>query len=370
MPSKTTRNLSLDLLKAVAIYLVVFFHNAQVNPASFFDNVVMLLPFSAVPCFFMASGAVFFHRPFDMGKHLRRTIRFYLTVAAWKAIYLAFFLYHGVPFDGSVRKIFSYLFLFQTWNGVSTGHFWFMDAMLTLMLAAPLLYQCFHAKDSNQQQSGVFNRLFPGHNQLLWYLLIILILFNQLTADGGLLMTLVSAVIKKPVLDVTPLGEVNPFSFRYSNYFTYYLLGGLLIEQKKRLTKKAAAIMIVAGMSGLLLIKYIQTGSWLFGGVLLSSGYYWISTLLLSVGLFTLATWADITPQTVTGRMTGFVGGATLGIFYLHIPLIYLLTPVLFERVSSWNGSILNAVETLLICAVSLIITWVGRHLPVVRGLF
>ncbi|MGL5433982.1 MAG: acyltransferase [Lachnospiraceae bacterium] len=368
MPQKTnTRNLSLDLLKALAIYLVVFFHNAQLNPDSFIDNLCMLIPYAAVPCFFMASGAVFFHRPFQMKKHMLRTIRLYLVVAAWKAIYLALYLHWGVAFDGSIRKIFSYLFLFQTWHGIQTDHFWFMDAMLTVMLAAPLLYLYFHTKDDN---SGLMSRFFPGHSQLLWYLLAVLIIFNQLTADGSLLMNLLAMLLKKPVLDVTPLGEINPFSFRYSDYFTYYLLGGLLIEQKERITKKAAITMAALGMIGLLIIKYIQTGSWLWSGILLQSGYYWISTMALSVSLFVLALYLDVQAQTIAGRVAGIAGGSTMGIFYLHIPLIYLLTPQLFDSFRHWNSWLLNTAESLLICLIALIITQAGKRIPVLRGLF
>ncbi len=368
MSCKTnTRNLSLDLLKAYSIFLVVYFHNAQLNPDSFIDNLTMLVPYAAVPCFFMASGAVFFHRPFLMKPHIRRTVRLYLVVAAWKAIYLGLYLNWGVPFDGSIRKIVSYLFLFQTWTGIQTDHFWFMDAMLTVMLAAPLLYLCFHSKDEN---SGIMSKYFPGHSQILWYLLIVLLVFNQLTADGSLLMNLVSTLLNKPVLDVTPWGEINPFSFRYSDYFTYYLLGGLLIERKELVTKKAAMIMAAVGIAGLLVIKYIQTGSWLWSGILLQSGYYWISTMLLSISLFMTALHLNVKHETALGRFSKIAGRSTMGIFYLHIPLIYILTRMLYDTVNQWNGWLLNLGESLLICLIGLIITQVGKRIPVLKVLF
>lgn len=368
MPQKTkNRNLSLDLLKACSIYLVVFFHNAQLNPDSLIDNLWMLIPYAAVPCFFMASGAVFFHRPFQMQRHILRMLRFYLIVAAWKAIYLVLYFHWGVPFNGSLRKIISYLFLFQTWEGVGTAHFWFMDAMLTVMLAAPLLYLCFHAK---QESCGPIDRILPGHNRLLWYLLAVLILFNQLTADGGLLVGLISAMAGKPALDVSPLGEINPLSFRYSNYFTYYLLGGLLIEHKDRFSKKAAILMAASGIPGLLIIKYIQTGSWLWSGILLQSGYYWLSTMLLSAGLFLTALHLNVSAGTLSGRFAKIAGGSTMGVFYLHIPLIFSLAPGLFQSVSHLNGWMLNTAESLLICIIGIAVTQIGRRIPVIKALF
>lgn len=364
--TKNERNLSLDFLKACAIFLVVFYHNSQLNPDSFIDNLSMLLPNAAVPCFFMASGAVFFNRPFRLPQHIVRIVRCYLVMVVWKALYLIFYLSGGAPLDGSLRKLCSYLFLFQTWEGVGTAHFWFMEALLTILLAAPLLYLCYHADSENCGPAG---RIFPGHNRLLWYLLIVLLSFNQVPAAAGLLIQLLSMLLGKPALDVTTLAEINPFSFRYSNYFTYYLLGGLLLEQKDRITPKAAGSMAAAGITGLLLIKYIQTGSLRWEGILLQSGYYWISTMLLAAGLFVLALHQKIAKETLPGRIAGIAGSSTMGIFYLHIPLIFILTPRLFERISGWNSWLLNAAESLLICLIALFFSRIGRRIPVLKML-
>lgn len=362
MPIETkSRDLSLDFLKAWAIFLVVYFHNAQLNPDSFLDNLSMLFPYAAVPCFFMVSGAVFFHRPFTMKKHISRMVRFYLVMVLWKAIYLAFYVSQGVPFSASLRKLCSYLFLFQSWEGVGTAHFWFMEAMLTLMLAAPLLYFCFHHTDTKDTAAS---------RHLLWYLLIVLLLFNQIVADGGLLMNLISKLTGKPNWDVSTWGEINPFSFRHSNYFTYYLLGGLLIENKNRLSARKGLCMTVLGVLGLLVIKYLQTGSWLWQDTFLQSGYYWISTMLLACGLFLSVLHLKLPETSIPGQFAKVAGSSTLGVFYLHIPLIFCLTPVLFEPLSTWNCWLINTAETLLICLIALLITRIGKRIPGIRYLF
>lgn len=368
------RNLSLDLLKAAAILMVIFYHNGQLNPASVIDNLVMLLPSAAVPCFFMASGAVFFHRPFDMQKHLRRILRFYLTVVAWKAVYLILYRYWGAPADGSLRNLLSYLFLFQHLDGVGTAHFWFMDAMLTVMLAAPVLYLCYHVRDNEETQPGRqgtvhsvrahmhtahththAHELLPGHSQLLLFLLAVLVLFNQFPAAGNLLAGLLARIIGKPEWNLSPLGEINPFSFRYSNYFTYYLLGALLIEYKETISARAAAALTLLGTAGLLCIKYIQTGSFCWNGVYLESGYYWFSTMLLASGLFLLATQHPVREHSGAGWIAKHVGSATMGIFYLHVPLIYILSPMIFSRLEAYHSWWLNLAEACLVAGVSLV---------------
>lgn len=360
--SNNQRNQSLDFLKAISIFLVVFFHNAQLNPDGFIDNLLMLIANAAVPCFFLASGAVFFLRPFDLHRHIRRIIKFYLAVCAWKAVYLVLYLYWGAPFDGSLRTIFSYLFLFQTWDGVGTAHFWFMDAMLTVLLAAPLLYLCFHSREPESR--------LKGHSQYLVFLLAVLILFNQLPNTGGVVMTQLGRLLSKPALDLAPLAEVSPFSFRYSNYFTYYLLGGLLAEQKERVSAKTAAILALGGTGGLLLIKYLQAGTFLWQDTHLLGGYYYLSTMALSCGLFLLAGRLNCSRSRPLAWISSRAGVNTLGIFYLHIPLIHVLTPALFEKLHPLNSWIVNSLESLLICAISLAVIWVGGKVPVIRNLF
>ena len=66
--------------------LVVFFHNLQLNPASVLDNIFVLLANTAVPVFFLVSGALFFHRPFTWKNHARHILQFYLAMIGWKGI--------------------------------------------------------------------------------------------------------------------------------------------------------------------------------------------------------------------------------------------------------------------------------------------
>lgn len=379
------RNLSLDLLKALAILLVIFYHNGQLNPASIADNLLMTLPNAAVPCFFMASGAVFFHRPLDMKKHLRRMLRFYLVVVCWKLIYLVLYRHWGAPAEGSVRALLSYLLLFQHLEGVGTAHFWFMDAMLTVMLAAPVLYLCYQIRDDgtasfpgsgrNLSQTASFRAFggrvtLPGHSQLLLFLLAALVLFNQLPAAGNLVLRVVSQLTGLPEWNISPLGEVNPFSFRYSNYFTYYLLGGLLMEYRERFSVKTAAAFALAGSMGLFCIKYIQTGSFRWNGIYLESGYYWFSTMLLAAGLFLLTIRLHIREHSPAACIASWVGASTMGIFYLHIPLIFVLAPAVFTRLLPYNGWSVNLAESCLVILLSLPIIWAGRKIPVIRSLF
>ena len=86
------RAVGLDLLKALAITLVVFLHNAQLNPGSVIDNAFMMLCTSAVPVFFMVTGAIQLSRTGSINyrRHLMSIGRLYALVICWKVLYAAF----------------------------------------------------------------------------------------------------------------------------------------------------------------------------------------------------------------------------------------------------------------------------------------
>lgn len=358
----THRDLSLDFLKGIAIIMVIFFHNIQLNPDGFLDNLFMLAANAAVPCFFLVSGALFFSRAFHLKKHISRMIRFYFVYVVWRILYLFFYVFHGAPLDGSLRTLVSYLFFFQTIPGVETSHFWFMDAMLTVMLAAPLFHICW-----------------KEHQNLIPYLMGILFLFNQLLTAGNLFFAVVCPWIGKPALDISAFAEINPFSFRHSNYMFYYLLGAVLYEKKPSDTDTAsqiihsrflAPVLILTGLCGLVVIKYLESGTFLWQGLHVTSGYYRISTMLLACGAFLLSKHSSIQMNKPLTWFSRTIGASTMGIFYLHIPLIFLLRPSLFAKFASCSGWLLNLAESLFIAFLAYGITFLGKKIPLIRIIF
>ena len=260
------RNLSLDFLKGISIILVVFFHNIRLNPDSFADSLWTLACHAAVPCFFMASGAVFFARPLNLRHHAARIIRTYFVLAAWRAVYLLFYgVFLSIGTGGSLRAALSFIFFFQRIEGIPVDLFWFMEALLVVLMVAPLLHLC------------------REHSRpVILYITAVLFLFNQLLTDGQLLITELCGLMGKNVLNVTTFAQISPFNLNHSNYLLYFLLGAELTERGERFGKAAPGIMMVLGLSGLVVIKYLQSGLLVWGNTHIVSGYYWISTMVLS----------------------------------------------------------------------------------------
>lgn len=172
----------------------------------------------------------------------------------------------------------------------------------------------------------------------------------------------------KSALDISCLGEINPFSFRYSNFMVYYLLGAMLL--KVNIKRYFSAFLMFFGLLGLMLIKYFENATFLWQGINVTSGYYRISTILLSCGAFLLVRQCSIETNKMLAWFARTVGSSTMGIFYLHMPLIFLLRSTLFTQYSAYQGWLLNLTESLLITFIACMITWLGKKIPLIQQLF
>ena len=187
------RAVRLDLLKALAITLVVFLHNAQLNPGSVIDNAFMMLCTSAVPVFFMVTGAIQLNRTGSINyrRHLASIGRFYALVICWKVLYAAFMhFFYAVPIDGSLSNLVNYIFFFQEIPGVSTGHFWYFQALIALYFILPLLRLCREKK-------------------LLLYLMLLLFSFSCVTFDLDLYFRLLQKLSGKHIPDMMLLTTLS-----------------------------------------------------------------------------------------------------------------------------------------------------------------
>lgn len=112
---------------------------------------------------------------------------------------------------------------------------------------------------------------------------------------------------------------------------------------------------MVFGILGLLAVKYIQSKTFKWQGIHIVSGYYYCSTILIAAGLFVIFNSRKAVSSTEQwiGRN---VGKNTLGIFYLHIPIYTILEKTLYIKLSRFNNCFVNAIESLFIIGISLII--------------
>ncbi|MBR3007179.1 MAG: acyltransferase [Stomatobaculum sp.] len=369
------RDLTLDLVKGIAILLVIMVHNmAHTNGESAADMVVMTFSQCAIPCFFMAAGAVYLNGPGDPAgfgkgdavKQFRKILRVYLGLAFWKALYLAVYHSFGAPVPG-MRDILTYVFLFGSLPGVNTSHFWFMEAYITILLIAPLL------KEVYLRNRGLF-----------LYIAFVLFLFENGLTGAGLLVRLVCQFIlhKEPFL-LGNFGAVDPFHFQYSFCIFYYMAGGVLYEKRREFPRRYAAVSFAAGLLGLILIRYSQYETFLWKGSMVVSGHFWVSTLLMASGFFLLLTGFPGAEGASEGpgvpgagsrlpRAAEFfartVGQSTEMIFYIHMPLLVMIDRALYPRLLPYDGILLCAAESLIPAALGVLLTFAVRGIKDASG--
>lgn len=365
------RDLTLDLVKGIAILLVIMVHNmAHTNGESAADMVVMTFSQCAIPCFFMAAGAVYLNGPGDPAgfgkgdavKQFRKILRVYLGLAFWKALYLAVYHSFGAPVPG-MRDILTYVFIFGSLPGVNTSHFWFMEAYITILLIAPLL------KEVYLRNRGLF-----------LYIAFVLFLFENGLTGAGLLVRLVCQFIlhKEPFL-LGNFGAVDPFHFQYSFCIFYYMVGGVLYEKRREIPRRYAAVSFAAGLLGLILIRYSQYETFLWKGSMVVSGHFWVSTLLMAAGFFLLLTgFPAVEGPGVPGTGSGLpraaeffartVGQSTEMIFYIHMPLLVMIDRALYPRLLPYDGILLCAAESLIPAALGVLLTFAVRGIKGASG--
>lgn len=328
----------LDVIKAVSIYLVVFCHYVWLPDDSVLGNIIMTLAWGAVPCFFMVTGGLMHTiENFDFRKYYKKILKFYIVFVIWKMIY--FVCYDGLLLQFPKHMFFQYLFMFGNLEGIDTGSMWFISAYFFVILFYPLSYYLLH------NDSGKI---------LYKYILLLSMFFGIIIPSidywGNYIEKI--AMIDMPkltnILQISPLGN-------YSNVLFYFLWGGVILKNKRLISQKninkVSVCMIIIGLSGLMLDKYMQTKSVCWMNIYLEDGYQRGFTVIMATGIFLKIKNMDLTR--CEKKLGKIVGRNTLGIYYMHYPILFILNHII-DKINlakySFGVQIVKTTVALLIC--------------------
>ena len=139
MNNTKKREYAFDILRAVAMIMVITIHVSNVYSRSFGfignGSFIVSLVFNtvsriSVPIFLMISGALLLDREFNKKKYFKRLIKFILIIIVWDIIYLVWeYLYLGITYD----KL--YKLLYEPYR----AHLWYLYTILLLYAIQPLL---------------------------------------------------------------------------------------------------------------------------------------------------------------------------------------------------------------------------------------
>lgn len=157
------RNRNLDLIRVVAILLVVLLH---VNSGQFprpgdgwwFSNAVNSITRVCVPLFIILSGFLIVPRKNEpLAKHGKRILRILIALVAWSYIYIAWIMITGVTFgyqwDRTLTSLLDPTLLLSIAKYPVMAHLHFLYALILLYLFVPVLQGAF---DPNRLSTAIY----------------------------------------------------------------------------------------------------------------------------------------------------------------------------------------------------------------------
>ena len=355
----SARILYFDVIKGVSIILVVFCHFPTIPNESVAGNIFMTLAWAAVPCFMLVSGGLMHSKEsFGWKNYFIKLGRTYFQVVCWRAAYLLIYMTFKEATFGKVALI-RYLLFFVDIPGLNTGHLWFMNAYLTCMLLYPITYAFFNLYRENQTMKyGVCFIL-------------------ALTAIRGIIIpTLnwicghISNCLNLNTLDWSAFLSFIPFSVNPFMIF-YFLLGGILYNNhnliRARMKSTVPLILSGIGLFSLVMVKFADTGSFVWGGKYVKDGYYQLATVLLACGVYYVC--INFLSNGIVSKILALFGKNSLGIFYIHYIILSVcntfIWPLLYGH--GYYSFGLNCLKTFVISIISLVITLFLRKIPCVK---
>ena len=133
------REYSFDVLRVIAMIMVIIIHVSNVYTRSFnfidSSNYLVALIFNtvsrvSVPIFFMISGALLLDRRFDFKKYKDRILKIIILIVVWDILYLIWeYLFLGVTYDK----------LWHLFIEPYRAHLWFLYTIVILYVIQPVL---------------------------------------------------------------------------------------------------------------------------------------------------------------------------------------------------------------------------------------
>ncbi|MBQ3672875.1 MAG: acyltransferase family protein [Paludibacteraceae bacterium] len=312
----------IDWLKIIAALMVVMIHTSgmlYINNSE--HSLSYLLGFwnaeivrSAVPIFFMISGALLLRPGYDAHprKMVRKALKVLVLMLIWSFVY-AIVNVHPMTLKGLV---------FATIKG--HFHFWFFEYLIGLYLLTPLFKALADYKDG----------------LLVHYYLALFAFFGIAVASLQAL-----PFGHKWIMDVT-----TKVRFEWLGFAGYFFLGHYLNQKQ---IKISPWLFIGAFSVAVLLQGFIFTNM----GLLYSSDKFWWLTIIEAASLFIL--FKNIDWQRMAWGGAKLLSSLVMGIYILH--------PIILEAIPTdwWTASLYGA-DLLLVYGGALLISYVIWKIPVV----
>lgn len=294
-------------------------------------------------------------RPLDARKHYLKTARIAAITVVWSFIIIvAAYANFGEKF-AIVPMIKDTLILREGYNNI----FWFMQALIAIMLAYPIFKACYA----------------PENKAALWSLMTLLVVYTFVDQGLNMLANVAAATIKGTMAvsgllpwDRDLLYATNTSLFNKLAWpVVYFMAGGIIARHDFKVRSKLSVVVAIAlfisaaiGLTafGLIASKYTP--------IPFDTVFHGYNTLWLGNddyrfrGALELIWWDG-------GKATAILGGATLGIYLIHIPVKWMLQAAL--PIELFNPYFYWVMMTVLCLSLSLAATLMLKRVPLLSAL-
>lgn len=361
LQGKTSRIAHVDLLETIAIFFVLVYHSplakcsflkdsAASNYMVYFFRTILS---TCVPLFFFVNGYLLFNRPFDLKKHIKKTLRLGVLALVWALLSMSIYLVtNHQPI--TLRSILMPVLDMDTKYSVHI--YWFLGALGCMYILFPALKAAFDAD-----------------KRIIWFFTAVCFFYAFIFNTLGIANTALRYFFHRgpETLNYPIIKMFYPFRGTHGYSFVYFCLGGLIFEYRDRILRVpavkrnvAAAVCMVLSCIGLFLtgILYSRSSGTEVWDVVWN-GYSTIFTLINVLCLYVLSLNCHKTRKVVR-----LISENTMGIYLIHVLFTRAFLSQLrqIKYMANSAGTILFALCVLFVClGISLII----RKIPFLKKL-
>ena len=338
---------SFDLLKFIAIVLVVCYHSFCLGQGAVYDVCFPLFSLG-VPLFFIVNGALLFNKALDTEKHYKKIVRIVLLTVIWTfGVFLVidFIEEKGLSFTDIIKI---------AWYGDSkyvVNQYWFLKTLVMLYLFFPVLKRAF---DVDWLNTKVFT--------------LVLSFFVIGMSSAYLCHQTFNFFMGKP-LSLEMKDYIPWYNFckntDYSYALAYFLLGGVSFRCGKRFSQLGFCLwlflfLLAWGIGVCLAYMFrIEHTGW----DACFNAYSSPMTFMMSFCLFFI--FVMYKPISVLNSIIEGISKNTLGIYLVHGIVIYFTKPYVGE---TFVG--LNILYSFAILFLSWGIVCFFKRVPYIRWIF
>lgn len=372
MHSEKERYYYLDVLKAIAIFLVCSYHFTlayKTNYSDGFTPYVLLSRFIAginsvcIPLFFMVNGALLLNHDLQLKKHLKKSFVIFLQFIFWRTVtILIIAAFKSVNlFDLEFTDLFNALFLFGNIETIGISHFWFIPCLLCVYILFPFI-----KREYDYFMQG-------GNDYYLIIFMIILLILCFVTYD---ISTLLKTSPATAGISINGISEnLNPFISLVGPMLFYFILGGLF-HKKIEVLKNVKTYQLLLGFifgAALLLLKWtVETNFIKESWDNVYEAYNSLPTLIMTSCIFILAGKVSsdaVKAKPMLKKPLEIISNNTMNVYYFHWIFGYTVLDYLVTNYISIKSIPLDYVKSIAIVVLFSLLGEVMKKIPLIKKL-